>query len=343
MPVMLADPFAMPLTTLTPAFTLAQSVGTTLPEGGMIPLVIGLVAGLGLWLAGVKIIRIVFLAVGAAAGGFVGAVLMPLTGLPPFDLGTVVINPGFTGLFVGGIFGALIAMGMLRLVIILTAAGAMAVVGAMSALVFLHLTPTTPADAGYADDYADASGATNDGRDFLGRLTDEQAAQQAAKQTAEALARLNNSLPEDSTASGLIDDFNTEENRERLRDAAERSKAFLRDVSDKLKSDFDARPARDRLVILSATLAGLAFGLLVGVAMPKRSSALVTSLLGSALWLAAGVALIRANTDPDPAYLTQPPLTWAIIWTIAAVLGMAVQFGLIRRKGSKPASDQPND
>lgn len=339
---MLAAPAILP-----PAFTLAQSMGTTLPEGGMIPLVIGLVAGLGLWLAGVKIIRIVFLAVGVAAGGFVVAVLMPLTGLPPFDLGTIVINPGFTGLFVGGIFGALIAMGLLRIVITLTAAGAMAVVGAMAALVFLHLDPTNPADASYADSrYTDPSGAINEGRGFLGRLTDDQigdeAAQQAANQAAEAMARLNDSLPPDSTASNLIGDLDTEENRERLRDAAERSKAFISEVSDKLKSDFDARPARDRLVILSATMAGLAFGLLVGVAMPKRSSALVTSLLGSALWLAAGTALIRANTDPDPTYLTQPPLTWAIVWTIAAILGMVVQFGLIRRKGGK-SSTEAND
>lgn len=328
---MLAAPSIMP-----PAFTLAQSMGTTLPEGGMIPLVIGLVAGLGLWLAGVKIIRIVFLAVGVAAGGFVGTVLMPLTGLPPFDLGAVVINPGFTGLFVGGIFGALIAMGMLRLVITLTAAGAMAVVGAMAALVFLHLDPTTSDDDSYADSrYIDPSAAVNEGQDFLGRLSEDEAAQQAANQAAEALARLNSSLPDDSAASNLIDDLDTEENRERLRDAAERSKAFIHDVSEKLKSDFDARPARDRLVILSATLAGLAFGLLVGLAMPKRSSALVTSLLGSALWLAAGTALVRANTDPDPEYLSQPPLTWAIVWAIAAVLGMVVQFGLIRRKGGK--------
>lgn len=336
---MLAAPAILP-----PAFTLAQSMGTTLPEGGMIPLVIGLVAGLGLWLAGVKIIRIVFLAVGVAAGGFVGAVLMPLTGLPRFDLGAVVINPGFTGLFVGGIFGALIAMGLLRVVITLTAAGAMAVVGAMAALVFLHLNPTTPGDDSYADSrYTDPSGAINEGRDFLGRLTEDEAAQQAANQAAEAMARLNDSLPPDSTASNLIGDLDTEENRERLRDAAERSKAFLAEVTEKIKADYEARPDRDKLVILSATLAGLAFGLLVGVAMPKRSSALVTSLLGSALWLAAGTALVRANTDPDPTYLSQPPLTWAIVWTIAAILGMVVQFGLIRRKASKPASEQSDD
>ena len=310
--------------------TLAQS----LPEGGMVPLFVALAAGLALWLAGVKIVRLVFLVLGAALGGFVGAVLMPLTGLPSFDLGPIVLNPGFTGLIVGGIFGALAAMGMLRLVISLTAAGAMAVAGATAALIFIHFNPTNGAPA-----------PTDPSAEQTAPLFDPspQLAQLAEKQTAEAMDRLNNALPPDSSASALIDDLNTEENRERIRDAAERSKAYLKQVSDAIKADYERRPARDKLIILSSTVAGLALGLLMGVAMPKRSSALVTALFGSALWLGAGVALIRANADPDPGFITQPPVTWAVVWAIAAVAGMAIQFGLIKRKGNKPAAEPSDD
>lgn len=310
--------------------TLAQS----LPEGGMVPLFVALAAGLALWLAGVKIVRLVFLVLGAALGGFVGAVLMPLTGLPSFDLGPIVLNPGFTGLIVGGIFGALAAMGMLRLVISLTAAGAMAVAGATAALIFIHFNPTNGAPA-----------PTDPNAEQTAPLFDPspQLAQLAEKQTAEAMDRLNNALPPDSSASALIDDLNTEENRERIRDAAERSKAYLKQVSDAIKADYERRPARDKLIILSSTVAGLALGLLMGVAMPKRSSALVTALFGSALWLGAGVALIRANADPDPGFITQPPVTWAVVWAIAAVAGMAIQFGLIKRKSAKPAAEQSED
>lgn len=313
-------------TMLPTTLVLAQ----TLPEGGMVSLVIGLIAGLALWLAGVKIVRIVFLALGAAVGSFTGAVLMPLTGLPAFDLGSVTLTPGFTGLIVGGIIGALVAMAMLRVVVIITAAGAMAVVGAMGAMVFLHVSPTGPGD-GVLDDAAMAERAP----DMNGI---NEFAQRARDQADQALDLLNRGAPNGSTgASGFLDDLNTPENRERIRDAAERSKAFLKEVTEKLRADYEARPGRDRLVILSGTLAGLGLGLLLGVAMPKRSSALVTSLAGSALWLAAGVALVRATTDPTPGFVNQPPLVWAVVWGVAAVAGMAIQFGLIKRKGEKKA------
>ncbi len=311
---------------LPTTITLAQ----TLPEGGMVSLVIGLVAGLALWLAGVKIVRGVFLALGAAVGSFAGAVIMPLLGMPAFDLGSVTLTPGFTGLIVGGIIGALVAMAMLRVVVIITAAGAMAVVGAMAALVFVHVSPAEPADAA-GSDAAMAERAPD-----LGALT-EQFAERAREQTDQALDLLNRSAPDGSTGSGFLDDLNTEENRERLRDAAERSKAFMKAVGERLRTDYEARPDRDKLVILSGTLAGLALGLLMGVAMPKRSSALVTSLAGSALWLSAGVALVKANSDPTPGFVQQPPLVWAVVWGVAAVAGMAIQFGLIKRRGEKKA------
>lgn len=306
------------LSMLPQTITLAQ----TLPEGGMIPLLIGLGAGLALWLAGVKIVRAVFIALGAAAGGFVGAVLMPLTGLPAFNLGAVTLTPGFTGLIAGGIIGALVALAMLRVVVVITAAAAMGVVGVMAALVFLHFSPTGPGEDGAPAMVADG------GSDF-DRLSSEFAAR-TREQTEQALELLDRS---NGSGSALLDGLNTEENRERIRDAAERSRAFLEGVAARGWADYERRPARDRLVILSSTLAGIAVGLLTGVAMPRRSSALVTSLAGSALGLASGVALVRANADPDPAFLTQPPLVWAVVWGVAAVLGMAVQSGLMRRKG----------
>lgn len=307
------------------ALTLAQ---TTLPEGGMIPLFVALAAGVALWLAGVKLVRVVFIALGAAVGGFAGSVLLPLTGMPALPLGSLTLTPGFTGVLAGGVIGALVALAMLRIVIILTAAGAMGVVGAMAALVFLHFNPTAagPDEAPDAP-YADAASELRSMTDDLARATREQ--------TGEAMDRLNRSLSDDPGANQLLADLNTEENRERLRDAAERSRAYLSHLSEVLRAEYDRRPARDKLVILSSTTAGLGVGLLIGLTMPRRSSALVTSLLGSALWLAAGVALIRANADPDPNFLTQPPLAWAVVWALTAVVGMTVQFGLIKRRGSK--------
>jgi len=319
------------------ALTLANTT-QTLPEGGMVPLAIALIAGLALWIAGVKIVRGVFLAIGAAVGGFSGAVIVPLIGLPAFDLGLVTLSPGFTGLIAGGIIGALVALGLLRVVITFTAAGAFAVAGAMGALVYLHVSPPTEVDPSLAGETLALNEETPPIIDF-----EDEARRLAAERLTDEAQNLADSVPEGTAASDLIDEFDTEENRERLRDAAERSKAFVLSAWNAVKADYDKRPARSKLILASATLAGLGLGLVLGVAMPKRSSALVTSLFGSALWLAAGNALIRSNTDPTPELLDQPPLVWAVVWGVITVIGMAAQFGLIKRRGSGSDDDGDED
>ncbi len=290
--------------------TLAQT-GATLPEGGAVSLFIALGAGFALWLAGVKIVRAVFIALGAALGGFAGAILLPLSGMPTLNLGPVPLTPGFTGLIAGGIIGALASLGMLRVVVATTA-------GPDAAL--------AETDAGYSFDASDLV------RD------------RAANELTDAVNALGDDLPEGSAASNLIDDLNTEENRQRIRDAAERSKEFVSRVAEAVKADYERRPARDKLILLSATLAGVGLGLVVGAVMPNRSAALVTSLFGSAMWMAAGVALLRAGMSPPPEILRQPPVTWAIVWGVAAIVGMAVQFGLLKRRGeASPAKDDDDD
>ncbi|MFK7884654.1 MAG: hypothetical protein AB8F26_10785 [Phycisphaerales bacterium] len=305
---------------------------TTLPEGGMIPLFMALAAGLALWLAGVKLVRVVFLSVGAAIGGFAGAVLIPLVGLPTFNLGPIAISPGFTGLIVGGVIGSLVALGMLRVVITFTAAGAFAVAGAMAALVFLNFSPSPSGPSEPEILEPDRAPLV----DFS-----EQINNRAAKEITDAVDGLSERVPENSAASDLIDDLNTDENRQRIRDAAERSKEFVTNAWEAAQAEYGRRPARDKLVIASSTFAGLGLGLLLGVAMPKRSSALVTSLFGSAMWMGAAVALVRANTDPTPALIEQSVAVWAIAWGVVTVMGMAVQFGLIKRRGN--ASEDGDD
>ena len=65
----------------------ALTLGQNLPEGGSVPLFFLLAGGMMLWLFGAKIIKPVFLIFGVGIGGFVGTTILPLTGLPAFDLG----------------------------------------------------------------------------------------------------------------------------------------------------------------------------------------------------------------------------------------------------------------
>lgn len=292
-------------------FTLAQA----LPEGGSVPLGVALMAGLLLWLVGARVIKPVFFLLGLAIGAFVGATILPLTGLPTFSPGGVTLTPGVTGLICGGILGALVSLAMFRLVIALTSAFAFAAAGVLGALIYLHFYPTT------ADEPTETETALVESGETVAGITtslNEQITREAAERSVEL-------LDEDNT---ILD----EETKQQLKDAATRSKEFLVNLSQTVKEDLDARPTRDKLIALSAGFAGLALGLLVGVAMPRRTTALVTSLFGSAVCLASASALLTARTGQRPQFLDQSAVVWAIAWVGLAMIGLMVQLGFLARR-----------
>ncbi len=297
-------------------FTLAQS----LPEGGSVPLFFLLAGGLMLWLFGAQIVKPVFFVFGLAIGAFVGTTVLPLTGLPAFQIGGVTITPGITGLIVGAIIGSLVMLAMFRMVIAFTSAIAFAAAGLLGAMVFLHFNPTTdttltPTESSIVESGDAATNAFNSGADS------------AAREAAERSVNMLNS----GSNQPLID----EETKNHILDAAERSRAFITRVVDTVKADLDARPARDKMIAFSSMFAGLALGLLIGVVMPTRASALVTSLTGSAAWIGAGTALLTARNGEIPEFLDQSAVVWAIVWIIIAILGLFVQLGFLDKKGTK--------
>lgn len=307
----------------TPAsLTLAQS----LPEGGSVPLGVALMAGLLLWIMGSRVIKPVFFLFGLAIGGFVGATLLPLTGVPTFQPGGVSITPGVTGLISGGIIGSLCALAMFRLVIAFTSALAFAAAAVVGALIFLHFNPTI------GD----------------GTLSDEQAALVESGETVAGLtSSLNESISREAAERGLdlLDKDNemlTEDAKQQLKDAAERSRQFLRELSSTVSAELDRRPTRDKMIAFSSGFAGLAFGLLIGVVMPKRTTALVTSLFGSAVCMASISALLTARSGQRPDILDQSALVWAIAWVLLTMVGLMVQLGFLS-KGTNKARTEGND
>ncbi len=295
--------------------TLAQS----LPEGGSVPLGVALMAGLLLWLVGARVIKPVFFLLGLAIGAFVGTTILPLTGLPTFHPGGLDLTPGVTGLICGGVLGALVSLAMFRLVIALTAALAFAAAGVVGAMIFLHFNPTIG-----QDDPGDA--------------------ETALVESGESLAGITTSLGEEinrraaETSVDLLDGDHTgldEETKQQLKDAAARSREFIEQMYAMVKADLESRPTRDKLIALSAGFAGLAFGLLIGVVMPKRTTALVTALFGSAVCLAASTALLTARTGERPAFLDQSAVVWAIAWAGLTALGLMVQLGFITGRKNK--------
>lgn len=319
-----------PLTTTQSlqALTLAQN----LPEGGSVPLFFLLAGGMMLWLFGAKIVKPVFFIFGLAIGGFVGTTIIPLTGLPPFNLAGFSITPGITGLVAGAIIGGLVMLAMFRMVITITAAIAFAAAGLLGAMVYLHFNPTSNQDLSPTETaIAETGDLTTDALNAATDAINVEAAQRSVD-------LLNAASSDDDP---LIDD----DTKNDILDAAERSRAFIAHVVQTVQEDLEKRPTRDKMIAFSSMFAGLGLGLLVGVLMPNRTAALVTSLTGSAIWIGAGTALLTARNGEIPGFLDQSAVVWAVIWIIIAILGLFVQLGFLDKKSGKSArsSDDDND
>jgi hypothetical protein len=317
---------------LTPDTTLILAQSAThashvLPEGGSVPLGTALMAGLLLWLVGARVIKPVFFLFGLAIGAFVGTTILPLTGLPTFTPGGVTLTPGITGLLAGGILGSLVSLAMFRLVIAITSAMAFAAAGVLGAMIFLHFNPTITD----------------------GQLTDTQVAMvDSGNALAGITTSLNDTINREAAqhASDLIDQDNKvldDDTKQQLKDAAARSKEFVEQMYTTIKADLDQRPTRDKLIALSSGFAGLAFGLLVGVVLPKRTTALVTALFGSAVCMASITALLTARSGARPDFLNQSAVTWAIAWVVLTIVGLMVQLGFLTRSKNKLQTSNHHD
>lgn len=295
---------------------LAQS--STLPEGGSIALGLALCAGLTLWLFGAKLVKPVFLFLGLAIGGFVGATLVPyIDFIGTIHIAGIGITPGITGLIVGGVIGALISLAMFRMVITLTAALAFAAAGLMSAFLFLHFYPTP--------------GTQTDLSNPAESLVESEETPNLVDEYREDIAeRYIDTLTENEEGES---ELLTDEAKQQILDAAARSKAFIDRVGTTIREDFSSRPARDKFVIMAFMLSGLGLGLLVGATLPTRTAALVTSLFGSAVWMSSAIALLSARGNP-PSFIDQKPVVLAAVWIIVTILGLLAQLGFLSKAKS---------
>ncbi|GJM19271.1 MAG: hypothetical protein DHS20C14_14840 [Phycisphaeraceae bacterium] len=320
--------------TLTiPGTTLASAtLGEGLPQGGAVALVVWLVAGIVLWLFGGKVLKPAFLLIGAAAGGFAGVVLLPLTGLPEITIAGVALGPGMIGLVIGAIVGGLVSIGLFRVIITLSAGVVFAVAGTFAGLVYLQHVPEGSGDVSVAEI---VQGAEEDAGEALRDSTDSMRdqASEALRDLAEGIGTDAAERGADEAASGLLSEEDTEQLKEHVRNAAEQSRAFLAYARDAAVDEWDARTSRERLVILGSGIVGMLVGLIGGVIFPRRATALITSLLGGAIWLAAAVALLRSLAGLGADALAFSPQTWAIVWIGTAVIGVSLQLGVIGRKG----------
>lgn len=265
-----------------------------------------LAAGLVLWCLGRRVVKPVFVLIGALLGAGSGFLLAPLTGIG--EIGSV--PTPYIGLGIGALLGGTIGVLLFRFAVAVSTGAVLGLAGVLISLILM----TAP------EQRADAQTAV------------ESAAERAMIPPEDQPQNPTPPLPDGVAPREFIDGpILSPEAKEQARKAAERVRAFLAALGEELRPRWEALPERSRLTIIAAGLGGLVGGFLLGLVMPQRSSAAVTALFGAAVWLPSAVWLVHATDAPGQRLLQHGPLAWTIVWSVVAALGFAVQLAGLKK------------
>lgn len=313
---------------------------STLPLGLHAPAVVGLIAGLLLWVLGGRIVKFAMAVLGLAGGAGLGSVLAPTIGVS-----AVAGFPGhLVGMAIGAIVGLVAAVLLFRFAMVIAGAGVIGAAAALGGLVYVNVAPP-PSDMQTPDGLAPIVEWAPDGGDNpthgqAGGADGGDPLEQAARDIAEQGARRSAEEAADQTEQGLRS-LVSEETAGAVEEAAERVRAFVHDVYQSFVRQWNALDAAQRVVLAGFVIVGLAGGALIGLAMPHKSAAMFTSLAGSAIWLASLAWLAEAMELPGRQWLTSgdhASLKWLIAWPVVAIIGMVFQFRNLKNR----AEDAPS-
>ncbi len=283
-----------------------------LPPAAHLPMALALVAGFLLWMIGGRLVRPAFCAVGSVIGAFTGFLLLPLLGAQEV-LG---FPSPYAGLVVGGLSGLVVSIVAFRLAMALLAAGALGLGGLLTGMIVLQMSPGQVAPVETTDDQQVTALAIDQMR---GALRDTP--MDGAEETIRALGRQS------------LDSLN-EDTRRAMQTAYGKTRAFLDRLAAQARAIWEGTTPRQQVILAGSTLLGACGGLLLGLAAPRRSAAIVSAMTGSAVMLASGTWLVFAFEIPGRGVLHRSPMAWITIWLAVAILGMALQS----RSKPQPAS-----
>ncbi|MCA3005373.1 MAG: hypothetical protein LW650_00950 [Planctomycetaceae bacterium] len=317
------------------------------------------VAGLILWLLGRRVLQPATVLLGAAISAAVGYLLLPsMAGQQVGPLAPIL------GLVVGAIAGALAAALLYRPLIaalfgiVLGCAVALTVSAVLSVTRGGPLLPaaalSTP-DRPFALSRVDPPGSGLGGEELPPKPTVPQDGPEAepsdepppapaspaitppatspkAKPAPNPPAEVADSRP--TAAADQAADPNTAASWKAAGQAVGR---FTRSLSDWSRRWWTSLPASERTLVGMGWLAGAAIGLVVGLVWPARAAGVITAAVGSALFLACGTWLAHATAMPGRHALELPAAAWSLIWLVASLIGIAVQWHGLR------AVDEPDE
>lgn len=293
-----------------------------------------MLAGLALWLFGGRLIKPLFAIIGLAIGAVAGLIILPAAGFET----AAGVSGALIGLAIGAVVGLTLALVLLKVAIVFAALLGFALVGYLGATIYLQHSPlpddTPPPPFVDKDTPRDSSGRLL----FKHPSTGQPVTIEELTASLREAGRILGGAPE----SGAND---SEKNR--FSAIAILCRAVVAEVYDAAKARWNAWSVRERMVVVFSTLGSLALGLLVGVFLPKRATALVTALAGSAIWLSSAVWLINALAPSLNHITDQRPEAWAVVWLLVFLAGLVVQLSGLGRsappKGKPRAKAEPDE
>ncbi len=292
---------------------MAQTVEAMLeqaPHAAVIVLAVAVGLGLVLWLLGRRLVRPAVVLCGLVTGATVGAMV---TASFWSDDALMV------GLVTGGaaLAGALLAAVLFRFWMALSGAVVLALLAPLAVLVWQGTTMPSV-----------------QGLDEAMRANTAAAVKQGAAELG-AGAGLDTG-PASLGATGLID----EKTRQELADKARQG---MRDAADSLwtrneqavKDWWAQTDEATRKLLYTGAVMGAVAGLLLGLGLPYTMASLQTAAVGTVLMLLPGRELLDRYRPDWSGYLPSTPEQLGLAISLITVVGVAVQWTLLRRRTEK--------
>lgn len=285
-----------------------------------------LVSGLLLWLWGRALLKPAAGLLGVAAGAFTGLFLAPAFGVDAvFGVPVWVIC-----MVAGGALGLSIALLALRIAVVGLSSVAFGLAGLMIAVAVVE----TPRPPGASETAAAEVGAVESGG-AEGVDPEGLSPRERVRRDIEALGLRLQSRPGERPEAIEPGAAAPADTRSEFDVVLDHVGEVVTTAWDYVRASFLSISPADRAMVAGSTLAGLGLGVVFGVVLPRRSSALVTALAGSAMWLTATVWLAQlapARYDAARAVVEHDPKSWAVIWPVVALIGLSLQLTGRRRR-----------
>lgn len=264
---------------------------------------VGVLLGLVLWLVGGRLIKPTFAMTGILLGAALGFFGVAMAGVQPIGEMPAPILASL----VGALVGLIIAIILFRFAMAIAGAVVLGLVGAASVAAYVHGTVRE------AEPRAEASA----------RIVHVSASQPEPQDEAE-----KNDGESGVDAVTAI-----------ARQITDRALAAGDEALARAEPYWNAIPIAQRTWIAGGWIGGVLLGLLFGALMPQHTSALIASMVGSAMWIPSAGWIATAASVPGAEHLDQPVTVWLAVWLGATIVGVSVQWIAAGRRATRAAAE----